>query len=89
MSTETACAHGRLAFSEGGTLVVCLDCPAVWALIPRDVHDRQPPLGLGRGDVRYAARLMGPLAPAADQTQAPRIIPIKIDSRGDGGPRGD
>lgn len=57
--TATACAHGRLAFGQGGALVVCLDCTTTWAEIPRDDgEDRQPPLGLGLGDVRLAPRLM-------------------------------
>lgn len=50
--SETACAHGRLAFDGGGALVVCLDCPDAWALVPRDDHDRQAPIGLGRSDIR-------------------------------------
>ena len=58
---ETACAHGRLAFGEGGALVVCLDCPDTWALIPREERAQQAPLGLGRGDVRLAPRLLGPV----------------------------
>ena len=57
--TETACAHGRLAFDQGGALVICLDCPRSWALIPIDSDEiASPPLGLGRSDVRLAPRFL-------------------------------
>lgn len=61
MTQDTACAHGRLAFSRGGARVICLDCPEEWDRVPRvDDEERQAPLGLGKGDVRLAPRLVLP-----------------------------
>ena len=77
--TETACFHGRLAFDDGGETVVCLDCPKRWpGEEPASDTPRQPPIGLGRRDVRLAPRLLGTAGGGSDQSRAPRVLLVEV-----------